>query len=50
MIKIFITFFCIFISSNVYANENLNFYVGKAIKNNLKLNAERKKSRVSQTI
>ena len=42
MIKIFITFFCIFISSNVYANENLNFYVGKAIKNNLKLNAERK--------
>ena len=42
MIKIFITFFCIFIFSNVNANENLNFYVGKAIKNNLKLNAERK--------
>ncbi len=42
MVKIFITFFCIFIFSNVNANENLNFYVGKAIKNNLKLNAERK--------
>ena len=42
MIKIFITFFCIFIFSNVNANENLNFYVGKAIKNNLQLNAERK--------
>ncbi len=42
MLKIFITFFYIFIFSNVNANENLNFYVGKAIKNNLKLNAERK--------
>ena len=42
MKKINIHFFCIFIFSNLNADENLNFYVGKAIKNNLKLNAERK--------
>ena len=42
MNKILFTFFCIFLFFNVNANENLNFYIEKAIENNLKLNAERK--------
>ena len=28
--------------SNLYANDNLKFFINKALKNNLKLNAERK--------
>ena len=42
MKKIIIFFFSIIIFQSSYADETLKFYVEKAIKNNLQLNAERK--------
>ena len=42
MKKIIITLISLFIFSNLQANDNLKFYIQKALKNNLQLNAERK--------
>ena len=41
--KIILTFFCFFYFSNILADENLKYYVEKALSNNLQLKAERKK-------
>ena len=48
MKKIFIIILNVFLFSAVNA-ENLNIYVQKAIKNNLKLNAERKNLETAKT-
>ncbi len=40
--KIVIFSFCIFVFSNLNAEENLKYFLDKAIQNNLQLNAERK--------
>ena len=37
-----IIFLNIFLFSTLHAEDNLKFYIDKAIKNNIKLNAERK--------
>ena len=42
MKKIILILFSILIFSNVQAEDNLKFYIEKALKNNLQLNAERK--------
>ena len=42
MKKIILVILSIFISSNLCAENNLIFYINKAVENNLKLNAERK--------
>ena len=42
MKKIIIILIYLLISSNLYAQDNLKFYIEKALKNNLQLNAERK--------
>ena len=42
MKKIVIFSFCIFLFSNLNAEENLKYFLDKAIQNNLQLNAERK--------
>ena len=42
MKKIIIVFILIFLFSNLKAEDNLKFYIEKALKNNLNLNAERK--------
>ena len=41
MKKIIIVFFTLLFSTNLYAQDNLKFYIEKALKNNLKLQAER---------
>ena len=38
---IFLTFFCL-IFVNAYAQDDLKFFIKKALENNLQLNAERK--------
>ncbi len=43
MKKYIILLFCFFIFNNLQAKDNLKFYIEKALKNNLQLNAERKK-------
>ncbi len=43
MKKIFKILLCFFVCTELIAYENLNFYIKKAIENNLQLNAERKK-------
>ncbi len=42
MKKILFLILAIFFSSNLQANGNFTFFLEKAIKNNLKLNAEKK--------
>ena len=42
MKKIIITLTSLFFFNNLQANDNLKFYIEKALKNNLQLNAERK--------
>mgnify|MGYP003686062367 FL=1 len=42
MKKIIIVFISILLFSNLKADDNLKFYIEKALKNNLNLNAERK--------
>ena len=42
MKKIILILFSILIFSNLQAEDNLKFYIEKALKNNLQLNAERK--------
>jgi len=42
MKKILVFILSVFTISNIQAEDNLKYYVGKAIQNNLKLNAERK--------
>ena len=41
MKKIIIVFFTLLFSTNLHAQDNLKFYIEKALKNNLKLQAER---------
>ncbi len=43
MKKYLILLFCFFVFNNLQAKNNLKFYIEKALKNNLQLNAERKK-------
>ena len=43
MRKILKILLCFFVNTELIAYENLNFYIKKAIENNLQLNAERKK-------
>ena len=42
MKKIIIIFFTLLLGTNLYAQDNLKFYIEKALKNNFKLKAERK--------
>ena len=42
MKKIVITFISLLFFTNLQAEDNLKFFIEKALKNNLKLNAERK--------
>ena len=43
MKKIIIIFLTLLLGTNLHAQDNLKFYIEKALKNNLQLNAERKK-------
>ena len=43
MKKITLALFSLLIFSNIQAEDNLKFYIEKSLKNNLQLNAERKK-------
>ena len=42
MKKFILISFLLILTSNLYAQDNLSYYIKKALENNLKLNAERK--------